>query len=49
MKEFKYKELKRRGRIPDIPKARHGDFDPRVPDSPLQKLVAPVDLKPSKQ
>jgi len=40
MKEFKYKEMKRTGRIPEIPRAPHGDYDPRVPNSPLQKSVA---------
>ena len=40
MKEFKYKEMKRTGGIPDIPGAPHGDYDPRVLKSPLQKSVA---------
>jgi glycosyltransferase involved in cell wall biosynthesis len=43
MKEFKYKEMKRTGRIPDIPRAPHGDYDPRVLNSPLQKLVTSSD------
>jgi len=48
MIELKYKEMKKNGRIPDIPRAPHGDFDPRILDSPLQKSVAPVDVKPVK-
>jgi hypothetical protein len=40
MKEFKYKEMKRTGGIPDIPRAPHGDYDPRVLNSHLQKSVA---------
>jgi len=43
MKEFKYKEMKRNGRIPGIPRAPHGDYDPRVLNSPLQKSVASSD------
>ena len=39
MIEFKYKEMKRNGRIPEIPRAPHGDYDPRILNSPLQKLV----------
>ena len=48
-RELKYKEMKSTGLIPEIPGATHGDYDPRVLDSPLQKLVAPVDLQRSKQ
>jgi hypothetical protein len=48
MIEFKYKEMKRTGKIPQIPIAPHGDYDPRVLDSPLQKLVA-SDSKPDRQ
>jgi len=44
MKEFKYKEMKRTGRIPEVPRAPHGDFDPRILSSPLQKLVNPKSL-----
>jgi glycosyltransferase involved in cell wall biosynthesis len=44
MIELKYKEMKRTGRIPDIPRAPHGDFDPRILSSPLQKLVNPKSL-----
>jgi glycosyltransferase involved in cell wall biosynthesis len=39
MIEFKYKEMKRNGRIPEIPRAPHGDFDPRILSSTLQKMV----------
>jgi len=44
MKEFKYKEMKAAGRIPEIPRAPHGDFDPRILSSPLQNLVNPKSL-----
>jgi hypothetical protein len=40
MIDLKYKEMKRNGRIPEIPRALHGDYDPRVLNSPLQKSVA---------
>ena len=43
MIEFKYKEMKRTGRIPEIPRAPHGDYDPRVLNSPLQRLVTSLD------
>ena len=43
MIEFKYKEMKRTGRIPEIPRGPHGDYDPRVLNSPLQKLVTSSD------
>jgi hypothetical protein len=46
MKEFKYKEMKRTGRIPEIPRAPHEDYDPRVLSSPLQKLVTSGDSQP---
>jgi hypothetical protein len=49
MIDLKYKEMKRNGRIPEIPRAPHGDYDPRLLNSPLQKLVASLDLKSSKQ
>ncbi len=49
MIEFKYEEMKRTGRIPEVPRVPHGDYDPRVLDSPLQKLVTSVDLKPNGQ
>jgi glycosyltransferase involved in cell wall biosynthesis len=39
MIHLKYKEMKRNGRIPEIPRAPHGDFDPRVLSSALQKMV----------
>lgn len=44
MKEFKYKEMEKTGRIPEVPRAPHGDYDPRILNSPLQKSVAPVSL-----
>ena len=44
MRELKYKEMKITGRIPDIPRAPHGDFDPRILSSPLQNLVNPKSL-----
>lgn len=40
MKEFKYREMKTTGKIPEVPRAPHGNYDPRVLDSLLQKLVA---------
>ncbi len=39
MIDLKYKEMKRNGRIPEIPRAPHGDYDPRILSSPLQKLA----------
>jgi hypothetical protein len=39
MIDLKYKEMKRTGQIPEIPRAPHGDYDPRILSSPLQKLV----------
>ena len=41
MREFKYIEMKRPGHIPDIPKAPHGSFDPRILDSHLQRQLLP--------
>jgi len=41
--------MKRTGRIPEIPRAPHGDYDPRVLNSPLQKLVTSVNLQPRQQ
>jgi glycosyltransferase involved in cell wall biosynthesis len=43
MNEFKWKEMKRTGRIPESPRAPHGDYDPRVLNSPLQKLLISAD------
>lgn len=40
MRELKTQEMISTGRIPEIPKAAHGDFDPRILSSPLQKLVS---------
>ncbi|MBN2294579.1 MAG: glycosyltransferase family 2 protein [Pirellulales bacterium] len=39
MIELKVKEIKTTGRIPEEPKAPHGDYDPRILASDLQKLV----------
>jgi len=44
MKEFKYKEMKSTGKIPEIPRAPHGSFDPRILSSPLQNLLNPKSL-----
>ena len=49
MIELKYREMKRTGRIPEIPRAPHGDYDPRVLNSPLQKLVDSGDLRAVQQ
>ncbi len=37
--ELKAEEMKLTGRIPELPKAPHGDYDPRILESGLQKLV----------
>jgi hypothetical protein len=37
--DYKVREMRTTGRIPEIPKAAHGDFDPRVLASPLQQSV----------
>lgn len=39
MRELKVKEMQITGRVPEIPKAPRGDFDPRVLNSSLQKDV----------
>ena len=39
MRELKAEEMKITGRIPQVPKAPCGDYDPRVLASPLQKSV----------
>jgi hypothetical protein len=44
VKEFEFKEMERNGRIPEIPRAPHGDYDPRILSSPLQRLVNPKSL-----
>ncbi|MBN2022633.1 MAG: glycosyltransferase family 2 protein [Pirellulales bacterium] len=41
MIELKVKEMRATGRIPEIPKAPRGGFDPRILASPLQKQVLP--------
>jgi glycosyltransferase involved in cell wall biosynthesis len=37
--DYKVREMRTTGRIPEIPRAAHGDYDPRVLASPLQQLV----------
>jgi glycosyltransferase involved in cell wall biosynthesis len=39
MKEFKAIEMRATGRIPEAPRAPHGDYDPRVMSSDLQKKI----------
>ena len=39
MRELKYKELKLTGRIPQIPKAPHGDYDKRILNTELQEKI----------
>lgn len=39
MRELKTREIAVTGRIPDVPHAPHGDYDPRVLESPLQRMV----------
>ncbi len=34
--EYKAREMQTTGRIPEVPRAPHGDFDPRIVSSPLQ-------------
>lgn len=41
MREIKAREMRQTGFIPDIPRAAAGDFDVRVLDSKLQKLLLP--------
>lgn len=41
MREFKYIEMKKTGHIPDIPRAPHGGFDPRILESRLQRQPLP--------
>jgi hypothetical protein len=43
--DLKYRGMKVTGKIREISRASHGDYDPRVPNSPLQKLVAPMDMQ----
>jgi hypothetical protein len=40
MIDIKFKEMRRTGRIPEIPRAPHGHYDPRVLHLSLQKSVA---------
>jgi len=39
MRELKFLEIRQTGRIPEIPKAPHGEFDERILKSELQTLV----------
>jgi len=41
--ELKFKEIRTTGRIPDLPMTPHGDFDPRIINSSLQKIVSKKD------
>jgi glycosyltransferase involved in cell wall biosynthesis len=41
MIEFKVEEMRRSGKVQEIPRALHGDFDLRILASPLQKSVCP--------
>ncbi len=41
MRELKTREIAITGRIPVIPKAPHGTYDPRILKSPLQRMVCP--------
>lgn len=43
MRELKAKEMISTGRIPEVPKAPRGGFDPRILESPLQKQVCSTD------
>ena len=37
--EFKVAEIRHTGRIPKVPQWPHGDFDPRIMSSPLQRKI----------
>ncbi len=39
LRELKVKEIEMTGRIPELPKAPHGNYDPRILNSDLQKMV----------
>lgn len=41
MREYKITEMNWSGLIPEIPKARHGDFDPRIMATTLQQNLLP--------
>lgn len=53
--EYKAKEMRQLGEIAQVPRRAHGDFDPRVLESPLQKSVSlerptpPSHLHPAKR
>lgn len=47
MLELKAKEMRLTGAIPQLPKVPAGDFDPRVLDSPLQKIVVAENHQPT--
>lgn len=38
---LKEMEMRRTGKMPKLPEARHGDFDPRIKNSDLQKQLLP--------
>lgn len=46
MREYKYREMKTTGRVPSLPKARHGDFDRRILGSELQRRLLPETCSP---
>jgi hypothetical protein len=45
IREFKLKEIKISGRLPEMPKTNAGDFDTRIVESDLQKIVMNKRLK----
>ena len=47
MRELKAKEMRLTGVIPQLPKVPPGDFDPRILDSPLQKIVVAENHQPT--
>jgi hypothetical protein len=40
LRELKYREISTTGHVPELPKAGHGDYDSRVLNSDLQRVVA---------
>lgn len=41
MREYKYIEMIHSGYIPDMPKARHGDYDSRIMKTEIQQILLP--------
>jgi len=41
MREYKVVEMRWTGYVPSVPKARHGDFDPRIMNTELQQKLLP--------